>query len=323
MTTGQARRWWTRSSYNFALAAVVLLAGVAGALAVRDDTKGFCRAGTDLRPKEAPPAPVGPTLAAGIWLTDAAGSQPRHLASAPPAEANGQIDVLQWLPDGRLVQTASPYAADPYPVMTTRDGQSTKVVGLPTGRDHVWSPDGTRVAFVDQTGLATVAADGSGRRQLITFDGSDTDTARQPEWSPDGKQIVFSADSMPKSSVERLEVVNADGSGRRVLMEKDGRGSLEAAWSPDGTEIAFTAGGGYYGSWIGVVRPDGSGYRRIARHCSGRDPHWSPDGRQIVFNDPYSLIVINADGSDMRRIPNTWDGYSSAWSDHGIAFLRH
>jgi Tol biopolymer transport system component len=69
-------------------------------------------------------------------------------------------------------------------------------------------------------------------------------------------------------------------------MEKDGPGFLEAAWSPDGTEIAFVGGGGYYGSWIGIIRPDGSGHRRIARHCAGRDPHWSPDGRRIVFNDP-------------------------------------
>lgn len=234
------------------------------------------------------------------------------------------MNVLQWLSDGRLVQTVSNWASEGYPVVMALDGQRTKVAGLPAGRDQIWSPDGRRVAFVDQSGLVTVAADGSDRRPLATLAGPN-DTIRQPEWSPDGKQIVFTADSLPESPAERLEIVNADGSGHRVLVDNDGPGYMEAAWSPDGAEIAFTAGagGGSQGSWIGIIHADGTSHRRTARHCLGRDPHWSPDGHQIIFNDAHSLLLMNADGSGMRRIPDTWDGYSSAWSDQGIAFLRY
>jgi Tol biopolymer transport system component len=214
MTTIAAGKWWATATGRFALAAVVLLAGITGVLVARGEPAGFCRVGTDLRPKEAPPAPMGPTEAAGVWFTDPDGSDVRHVAYAVRPDS-GQGDVLQWLGDGRLVHNVSNRAADSYPVVTTLDGRRTQVTGLPAGSDQAWSPDGSRVVFVDKTGLATVAADGTDRRQLTTFDGSDIDTARQPEWSPDGSRIVFTADSMPKSSVERLEIVNADGTGHR------------------------------------------------------------------------------------------------------------
>lgn len=328
MKPGQLPRWWATQPFLYALAAVVLIAGVAFVVVNRPHDDGLCRPGADVRPKAAPPVLSGSTGAAGIWLTDPDGQGSHHIAPA----LEGPPDfhrVLQWLPDGRIAHSMSTsgrhLAASP--VIVGLDGKRTDVAGLPPGSDHAWSQDGRRVVFVDSTGLVTVAADGTDRRQVTTFAGTATDTARHPEWSPDGRSIVFIAYPVPPhpSSLERLEIVNADGTGPRVLIEGEGSNFLEPSWSPDGKEIAFPAIGGYNEHWIGVIHPDGSGYRRIARHCSGRDPQWSPDGRRIVFNDPYSLAVIDADGSHLKRIPNTWDASSAAWSKDGrtIAFLRY
>lgn len=137
-----------------------------------------------------------------------------------------------------------------------------------------------------------------------------------------GRQRAASADGRPYQAGDWI-VTLAPGTDARTVTSE--HGVVESVLVTRRQRIAFAASGAYATSWIGVVHPDGSGYRRIARHCSGRDPQWSPDGRRIVFNDPYSLAVIDADGSHLKRIPNTWDAYSAAWSKDGrtIAFLRY
>ncbi len=55
------------------------------------------------------------------------------------------------------------------------------------------------------------------------------------------------------------------------------------------------------------------------------DPDWSPDGTQIVYTAReaagWSIYVMNADGSQSRRLTN---GYTASWSPDGsrIAFSR-
>lgn len=307
----------SRTRYRTALAALALVTGVVTAVAATDDgADGFCRKGPDPRPAGAPPLPQGgPTAAAGVWVTDIDGSHPVKVAERS-WEAGGSPRRLQWLPDGQLVYDGL------QPNRGRLNGRQGETTALPLRQDAAWSRDGRRIAFVDN-GIVAIERDGSGRRQLTTFDGSE-DMVSGPEWSPDGRRIVFSADSMPDSSVERLEVIDADGTDRRVLLQKHGPAFLGASWSPDGREITFAAVGGYYGTWIGIVRPDGAGYRRIARHCAAQNPEWSPDGSTIIYNDAHGVVLIGADGSNMRRIENAWDGYSPVWSPDAkkIAFLR-
>jgi TolB protein len=71
----------------------------------------------------------------------------------------------------------------------------------------VWSPDGTRIAFVSAPGhLRVVNADGTGQIDLTP-----AENAYEPAWSPDGTRIAYSG------SVGHVFVANADGSGRTEL----------------------------------------------------------------------------------------------------------
>src|SRR5262245_9932453 len=63
----------------------------------------------------------------------------------------------------------------------------------------------------DHVQLFSVRPDGSGVRQLTSLTDSD---AVAGSWSPDGRRIVFERDF---SDAERLEVMNADGTGMRPL----------------------------------------------------------------------------------------------------------
>jgi TolB protein len=80
-----------------------------------------------------------------------------------------------------------------------------------------------------------------------------------------------------------------------------------------------TIGGDFY-----TVQADGTGLQRIT---DGVDPTWSPDGAQIAFTrwrEPRGVWVVNADGSDARRIFDWTETRWPTWSPDGdeILFTR-
>jgi Tol biopolymer transport system component len=99
-----------------------------------------------------------------------------------------------------------------------------------------------------------------------------------------------------------MYIVDVDGS-RVVDLSRVGEGGL-VAWSPDGRSILFASHRDHSDNFrdIYVMRPDGSGVRRLTR-ASGDTPAWSPDGRYIVFSAPGGLGVMRADGSGVTSLP--------------------
>ena len=76
----------------------------------------------------------------------------------------------------------------------------------------VWSPDGRRLAFVDQKGLHVASATGRGIRRLPPTDANFLDS---PSWSPDSRWIAISF-APNGSELRDLLLVRADGSASRV-----------------------------------------------------------------------------------------------------------
>jgi TolB protein len=151
------------------------------------------------------------------------------------------------------------------------------------------------IAFTHQNSsgkdqVFVIKTDGSGRRALTTKDSLD------PVWSPDGAKLAF------LDHDQRLVVMNADGSGRRIVSQEKGIAEDEiASWSPDGTQLVFGAKLDVGADHLFVVNADGTGKHRLGVLGSG--PDWSPDGKHIVFTDREGLIaVIGADGHGLRRL---------------------
>jgi Tol biopolymer transport system component len=189
-----------------------------------------------------------------------------------------------------------------------------------------WSPDGNRVVFARARGqrdpnngeccllnsstLFVVSADGGGLRRIkgnLDF---------EPAWSPTGKLIAFLRRGAPALR-NRLFVMRSDGSGARAVRGV-ALGAGAPAWSPSGREIAFWETGSAGRGVISAVRPDGSGRRTIVEGADYGGA-WSPDGKRFVFARAFDIHVVNANGSNVRKLTRASGRrfFEPAWSPDG------
>jgi Tol biopolymer transport system component len=210
------------------------------------------------------------------------------------------------------------------------------VLALPSKHDRVvahgsapaWSPDGSRLAFVDRGALWSADPHGRGRRRLTPRLRGDLSS---PAWSPNGRALAFL-----RTRAERVELVTvqAGGGGLRRLLDKRGLeypSSLE--WLPSG-ELAFCAGDPA-ARWAVLAR--GGRPRRLGDEPQcGYEPLASPYPglrlmRRLDSQGNGQIIVATPPGRTVRRLTNDvpldplthLDNYGAVWSPDGarVAFL--
>lgn len=210
--------------------------------------------------------------------------------------------------------------------------------------EPAWSPNGRWIAFT-RLGSVCCVSNGGGDIWISRPDGTDqrriTDDSTDdtsPAWSPDGSKIVFAAtsDKAPFAIDPNydLYVVNADGSGRRLLVSEERRSEFDPAWSPDGTRIAFASD--LYNPdglshpevhpGLRTVRADGSDEQLVVpRSELAYAPDWSPDGKSIAYTNGLDIFKVSPNGGDSTQFPRrtyTGDRIDPTWSPDGqrIAF---
>jgi Tol biopolymer transport system component len=175
--------------------------------------------------------------------------------------APGDFDPV-WSSDGASLLV-------PHGVEIPLDGSTPRQLPPddPRSKDAAYSPDGSRVAYVDDDGsLVVAAADGSDAQDVIA------PWVQRPVWSPTGDRIAFLYSEREGLTSTELRVV--DLATGEVTSLVAGTGGNDLYWgviefSPEGDRILFS-------------RTDDRGRGNLLRRSS--------------------LWSINADGSDPRRL---------------------
>jgi dipeptidyl aminopeptidase/acylaminoacyl peptidase len=200
------------------------------------------------------------------------------------------------------------------------------------GRQPAWSPDGSRIAYVDERYRLVVAdADGTGARVLTSRERP----AANPTWSPDGSRLAVKLFTLRRAAGD-VVVMDADGSNARRLT-RTFHDDAQPSWSPDGSLIVFAsnlAPGSRVSDYeLYRIRPDGRGRRQITRNdVDDLSPAWSPDGGLIAFQSGRKpgqfnpeLSTMRSDGTDERRVQPaagptgfpSWSDTDPSWSPDG------
>ncbi len=240
------------------------------------------------------------------------GSQNRQLFSTTIA-----CNHHDWSPDGTrmAVQGYGPESIYAINIDGTQLTRLTATAGV-TDTEPAWSPDGQRIAFtrfhdtlnnrMESAEIWIMNADGSDQ-QSLGINGAFTD------WSPDGTRLVYISG---KSGNQEIYTCLTNGSNEQKLTET-AMNETFPSWSHDGRKIAFSASIGDMNDGtsyeIFVMNFDGTGMTQLTNNnCSDFFPKWSADDTQIVFESDLpdgpgneEVYVMNADGSNVRRVTNT------------------
>lgn len=143
----------------------------------------------------------------------------------------------------------------------------------------VWSPDGSKLAYVSfekKKPMVYVHSLSSGQRHIVAnFKGSNS----APAWSPDGRKLAV---VLSKDGNSQLYTVNVDGSGVQRLAQSAGI-DTEPRYSPDGAYIYFTSDRGGSPQVYRIESSGGAAQRVTFEGSYNVSPRPSPDGRSLAF----------------------------------------
>lgn len=196
--------------------------------------RGTYRVTTSMRPAK-------PLLAclAGLVLASCGGGGVESTTQPPGGSVAERLEIVY-----AHAPASDGFESELY--LMSADGRTVRSLLRMPGQEFSpeWAPDGNSVIFAHREmtppnyplSIWTVSADGSGLAK-IDVEGSAGDEIR---WTRDGGRLAFTTPLDSVGNVSGISVVNADGSGSRMITSgTDGHKNVHPAWSPDGQWILY------------------------------------------------------------------------------------
>jgi dipeptidyl aminopeptidase/acylaminoacyl peptidase len=198
-------------------------------------------------------APTGAAVAwvfnvkgcSNVWVADRHGAKARQI-TAYTGDDGFDIGELAWSPDTKSIAFTRGQSLEdktPSNVNNTPQGSMPSEVwvvatagGVPhkigAGDSPSFSPDGSRLLFVDKKRILIVAASGDGDAQPLLIDRGTVGTLT---WAPDGKRLAFVSRRDSHSLIGVYDFVDQTIVWLNPSLDYDS----SPAFSPDGARIAF------------------------------------------------------------------------------------
>lgn len=288
-----------------------------------------------------------------VFIANADGSDPKPLASHPDLDYNaafspdgqwivftshrhGNADLYRVRLDGSDLQRLTDHPAFDDAATFSPDGKQIAFVSSRSGQADIWvmdlesrktwnvtnspggdfrpawSPDGEWIAFSsdrgswDESDIYVIRPDGTDLHRLTDTPGWNG----SPTWSPDGKRVAYYSSSRQISMVEtsdpHIPTQITTSSGSKLSPQWVAENRVCFSWS--GSEGA-----------LGCVDPnrEGAGTSQFAAQGEFRSPHWSPDGKHVVFHRhtdrPVPSVHVQTSlvpGVRLLRIDGTFPSFS-------------
>lgn len=216
-----------------------------------------------------------------------------------------------WSPDGRFLSYSTDRAGklDIW-LRDLTTGEDRQLTNLPNAAavSGSWSRDGSRIAFLDQTGrLLTVEVATGAVQQVLTA----TFEPGRPTWSADGSAIALAAikpfSARFREGLSKILLVDRK-TGQATYVDPlpdrsiQTRGDDGPVWSPDGTMMAFVVASVLY---VVDVHADGTFAgtpRQITSEVTDA-PSWHGNSRELLYLSNGRLRLVSVEGGTPRTVP--------------------
>ena len=268
----------------------------------------------------------------GIFTVPALGGPERKLTDMAGSFA--------WSPDGKklaIVRRDSPQ--DPFSIflLSLETGETRRLTKPQTGSfgdlSPAWSPDGQTIAYIHSpyfqvSDIHTISVT-EGEPRRITFD--NLDLRGGLDWTANGHEIIYSS---PRGGLHSLWRVSATG-GRPRRLIGIGEDAYEPSIARQGSRLAYVYRRIDRNIWLAPglnsTDPNAANKAPVKLIASTRDdvsPHFSPDGKRIVFISDRSgskeIWVCSIDGLNAVQLTSFGGSHTGTprWSPDGrqIAF---
>jgi len=185
----------------------------------------------------------------------------------------------------------------------------------------VWSPDGSKLAYVSfekKKPVIYVHSLASGQRQVVAnFKGSNS----APAWSPDGRRLAI---VLSKDGNSQIYLVNADGTGVQRLTQSAGI-DTEPRYSADGGTIYFTSDRGGSPQIYRMGANGGDAQRVTFDGSYNVSPRPSADGKSLAFitrrDGRFQLAVMDLASKQVQVLTDSHKDESPSFAPNSRMIL--